>query len=150
VRILAFGLAFGLGVGAWRHGAPLADSQRAVLFVFFALGWWFAYRAGRRRPVAAGAVAVATATATSLAQAASTVHVNVTIPERLSAADARVWQSSVAFPADVPVVVDPLELAGELADELDPVEVLFALDEGQGGGASEAADRVGLRRGRSA
>jgi hypothetical protein len=82
LKVLAFGLAVGIGIGSWRSAPPMPGYVPQVFAGVIVAGFWLAWRAGldrsRRQPVpAAVAVAAAEAEATAGAVAQTQVVINL-------------------------------------------------------------------------
>lgn len=128
VAAIAFGLAVGAGVEAWRalpaDGPVSADSAAVVLVLGVLLAYLGGRWGGRGR---GGAVAVATARAEASAVASQQVNVAVVVPG--AGAGAQTAGGGVLLPSgSLPWLDETRASAGELLDGADVRDIAEVLD----------------------
>lgn len=137
---IAFGLAVGFGIGAWRDAPPLSRVSSIGLLLVVLVAMWASWRAGRRARFGSSGVAVAVASAEAVAAATAAGGqsiVQVVIGDGARAAGARRWgglDGAEWMGSDRSLLE---EHSGALED-LDPVEVLEAADSGGSEAVREA------------
>jgi len=131
-RLIAFGLAAGAGLQAWRNFPPNGPATGDALAVVFALGVVLAYVAGRvrgRGRTVSSATSTAVAAAAATAESTAVQHVSLAV--NLAGMPARESAATVAYPSDAApwFAGQRAAITADDLDGLDAAELIETVDD---------------------